>query len=367
MSLRNVARPLSSYQEVMDGEIIVDLDPAVCHVMPQQRNERDAAADELFYARLKEEGQNQPGFVRPDSDRPGHFIVIFGHRRRDGAEYNGTKFRAVVRKVDEDTAWKMQWSENVDRENLSPLDIGRAIQDREAKLGSLTAVAKDTGRSLNWLSKYKRFAEAFDAGGPVKTLIQSHATTDVATVSEIFSLQSEGEAGYTAAEQLVVELQQDPTLRLRDRTREMKGEVKETGQAPKPRVKEPKSAPAEPNDAGQVKQSPAGKETVNGLLMQVYMELIEKKSGTVRKALNSIGDDGREKIERALKKQYNKGHTTTDHDYSSVVVANLLDGNFGQDGAGLFNMVAFMEGKIGAPDGFVLNDILAKAKTSPAQ
>ncbi|MCA8270372.1 ParB/RepB/Spo0J family partition protein [Burkholderia vietnamiensis] len=364
-------RSLASYQDVQPGEMIEEIDPALVDEHPQIRTVY-AEEDEIeFAAMLKRLGQQQPAIIRPNPEQRGRYIVVFGHRRRRAAIRNGAMLKAVVRDISEKDAWAIQWSENIDRKQLSNLEIGRAIQKREADLGSLTAVAEETGKSIAFLSKYRRFAEAADVNGPARELIESGLTDSVDTVTEVFALQSRSDAGAERAAQFVSEFKADPLIKARDRVRELNAEAKEAeGKPARSKASQPEKG-AKPDAAGQDQTPPRAQKpsaapgSLNDLLMTVYMKLIEDKNGTVRKAMNAIGDEGKEKIERALKRFYSKGHTTTAADYSSVVIANLSDGTFGQDGAGLFHMVAFMEGKLGEKDGFDLTTILNKAKAQP--
>ncbi|CAG9236952.1 hypothetical protein PSP6_700021 [Paraburkholderia tropica] len=368
MGLRDKGvRSLADYQEAQPGELIEEIDPALVDEAPQIRTVFNPERDAEFAEILKRQGQQSAVILRPNPEQRGRYIVVYGHRRRRACIANQTMLKAVIRNITAEEAWVIQWSENIDRENLTALEIGRAIQSKQEELGSLSAVSELTGRTIAWLSKYRRFAEAYDAEGPAHDLIDSGVTVSVDTVTEVYSLQTRSEAGAQAAAQLVEEVRADPLIKVRDRVRELSDDAKE--QDGKPRSKPRKEKPEAPADDADTPRSPkpsAAPGSINDLLMTVYMKLIEEKNGTVRKAMNAIGEEGKEKIERALKRFYSKGHTTTAADYSSVVVANLADGTFGQDGAGLFHMIAFMEGKLGEKDGFELSDILNKAKAQPA-
>lgn len=366
MGLRDKnVRSLAEYQDAQPGEIIEDIDPSLVDEAPQIRTVYDPVKEAEFAATLKRQGQQSAAIIRPNPDHRGRYIVVYGHRRRRAAVTNGTMLKAVIRDISAEEAWAIQWSENIDRENLSALEIGRAIQLKQEELGSLSAVAEVTGRTVAWLSKYRRFAEAYDAEGPAHDLIDSGATVSVDTVTEVFSLQTRNDAGAQAAAQLVEEVKADPLIKVRDRVRELSDDAKEQDGKPRSKPRQERQQPTAPTEETARAKPTAAPGSINDLLMTVYMRLIEEKNGTVRKAMNAIGEEGKEKIERALKKFYSKGHTTTAADYSSVVIANLFDGTFGQDGAGLFHMVAFMEGKLGEKDGFDLTEILNKAKAQP--
>lgn len=98
------------------------------------------------YARLEELAESiravgllQPLVVRPHPDKPGHYLVIAGHRRRRAAEMVGlSEVPVVVRAAPEAELRALQLIENVQRQDLTPMDEARAYDELMALQG-LTA------------------------------------------------------------------------------------------------------------------------------------------------------------------------------------------------------------------------------------
>jgi ParB/RepB/Spo0J family partition protein len=102
--------------------------------------------EEASYERLEDLAESiravgvlQPLVVRPDAQRPGHFIVIAGHRRRRAAEMAGlSAVPVVVRDAPETELRILQLIENLQRQGLTPMDEARAF-DELMTLRGLTA------------------------------------------------------------------------------------------------------------------------------------------------------------------------------------------------------------------------------------
>ncbi len=76
---------------------------------------------------IKAQGVMQPILARPQGD--GHYEIIAGERRWRAAQLAGlTEIPAVVREVPDETALAMALIENIQREDLNPLEQARGIQ-----------------------------------------------------------------------------------------------------------------------------------------------------------------------------------------------------------------------------------------------
>jgi ParB family chromosome partitioning protein len=95
------------------------------------------------YARLEELAESiravgllQPLVVRSHPDRPGRYIIIAGHRRRRAAEMVGLiEVPVVVREAPEAELRALQLIENVQRQDLTPMDEARAYDELMALQG----------------------------------------------------------------------------------------------------------------------------------------------------------------------------------------------------------------------------------------
>lgn len=111
-------------QRIASGAAVVDL--------PTERVEPSFVADRLphaadaDYRRLVESmraaGQLVPILARPHPDRPGHYQIAYGHRRRDAAAELGLPVKAIVRPLSDDELVIAQGRENAERRDLSYIE-----------------------------------------------------------------------------------------------------------------------------------------------------------------------------------------------------------------------------------------------------
>jgi len=118
--VRSIEEMAESTKKLMEGEAIVELDPAL--VDASSIADRLTDQDEE-YAELKSSisanGQSSPILVRPHPIVDGRYMVIFGHRRLQVARELGVNVRAVIKKLDGTAAAIAQGQENSARSNLS--------------------------------------------------------------------------------------------------------------------------------------------------------------------------------------------------------------------------------------------------------
>ncbi len=122
---------------------------------------------------IKAQGIVQPIIVRPLSEAAGQrrYEIIAGERRWRAAQLAGLhEVPAVIRRVADEAAIAMALIENIQRENLNPLEEARAL-DRlitEFEMTHATA-AEAVGRSRAAVSNLLRLLELADE---VKTLVE---------------------------------------------------------------------------------------------------------------------------------------------------------------------------------------------------
>lgn len=117
---RSIEEMAENTRRMSDGEAIVALDPAL--VDASFVSDRIDEDDE-DYARLRdaiaEHGQSTPILVRPHPERPGRFMIVYGHRRVRVARELGRQVRAVVKSIEDIAHIVAQGQENAARANLS--------------------------------------------------------------------------------------------------------------------------------------------------------------------------------------------------------------------------------------------------------
>lgn len=122
----------------------------------QPRSHMDDTLLNELAASIKAQGVMQPILVRELSD--GHFEIIAGERRWRAAQIAGlTEVPTLVRKVPDSAALAMALIENIQRENLNPLEEALGIQRLidEFKMTHQTA-AEAVGRSRSAASNLLR-------------------------------------------------------------------------------------------------------------------------------------------------------------------------------------------------------------------
>jgi len=124
---------------------------------------------------IKAQGVIQPIVVRlvgeATADQPRRYEIIAGERRWRAAQLAGLhEIPAVIRRVADEAAVAMSLIENIQRENLNPLEEARALE-RLIKEFAMThlAAAAAVGRSRAAVSNLLRLLELAD---PVKELVE---------------------------------------------------------------------------------------------------------------------------------------------------------------------------------------------------
>lgn len=141
----------------------------------QPRDDMRQDTLEELAASIKAQGVVQPIVVRPIASKSGgsqRYEIIAGERRWRAAQIAGLQdVPAVVRDVEDDAAIAMALIENIQRENLNPLEEAKAL-DRLIREFDLTheQAAKAVGRGRASVSNLLRLLELSDR---VKHLLES--------------------------------------------------------------------------------------------------------------------------------------------------------------------------------------------------
>ena len=94
---------------------------------PRKRMDEDALRE--LAGSIKSQGLIQPVVVRADADKPEHYELVAGERRWRAARLAGLEhIPALVRSLDENDAAAIALIENIQREDLNPLEEASAIQ-----------------------------------------------------------------------------------------------------------------------------------------------------------------------------------------------------------------------------------------------
>jgi ParB/RepB/Spo0J family partition protein len=133
----------------------------------------EAALDELA-ASIREHGILQPILVRPRDG--GRYQLIAGERRWRAAQIAGLdEVPAMIEEIDDDTAMEIAIIENLQREDLSPLDEALMYERMTHDHGySVRKLAQKLGKDKGYIENRLRLA---DAPAEVKQLVSLRKDT----------------------------------------------------------------------------------------------------------------------------------------------------------------------------------------------
>ncbi len=127
----------------------------------QPRRDMDADALEALAQSLRAQGVVQPLVVRQRNDESARYEIIAGERRWRAARIAGlATVPAVVRELAEDAAMAIALIENIQREDLNPLEVSAALKRLIEEYGMThAACAQAVGRSRTAVSNLLRLAD----------------------------------------------------------------------------------------------------------------------------------------------------------------------------------------------------------------
>ncbi len=125
---------------------------------PRQYFDEDALAD--LAASIREHGVLQPVLVRPRSE--GRFQIIAGERRWRAAKVAGlTRIPVIVEQIDDEAALEIAIIENLQREDISPLEEAEMFERMTTQHGySLRKLAQKLGKDKGYVENRLRLAHA---------------------------------------------------------------------------------------------------------------------------------------------------------------------------------------------------------------
>jgi len=109
-------------------------------------------------ASIKEKGVLQPILLRAVSGRPYLYEIVAGERRFRAAKMAGlSEIPALVKKLTDENAMEIALIENVQRENLNPIEEGAAYKNLMEKCGyGLADVSRLIGKSESYIRNIMR-------------------------------------------------------------------------------------------------------------------------------------------------------------------------------------------------------------------
>jgi len=126
----------------------------------QPRGHFDEDALQDLAASIREHGVLQPVLVRPRAD--GHYQIIAGERRWRASKMAGlTEIPVIVEQIDDETALEIAIIENLQREDISPLEEAEMFERMTHEHGySLRKLATKLGKDKGYLENRLRLTDA---------------------------------------------------------------------------------------------------------------------------------------------------------------------------------------------------------------
>ncbi|PWF99744.1 ParB/RepB/Spo0J family partition protein [Levilactobacillus bambusae] len=142
-----------------DEETVVDLDLNVLRpnpYQPRQTFNEDALVD--LANSIEKSGVFQPIIVREAPDQAGHYEILAGERRvRASKRADQSQIPAIVRQVTEEQMMEIGVLENLQREDLTPLEEAEAYDMLMTNLQLTQAqVSERLGKSRPYIANYLR-------------------------------------------------------------------------------------------------------------------------------------------------------------------------------------------------------------------
>lgn len=158
----------------------------------QPRVEMDPDALEELTLSVRAQGVVQPIVVRADADGI-HFEIIAGERRWRAAQAAGlAEIPAVVRTVDDETALAMSLIENIQREDLNPIEEAKSLQRLIEEFDMTHELAADAvGRSRAMVSNLLRL---LDLHPNVRAMVE-RGEVGMGHARALLGLSGEGQLG----------------------------------------------------------------------------------------------------------------------------------------------------------------------------
>ena len=125
---------------------------------------KDAELNDLA-ASIREKGVLQPILLRAVMGRPYNYEIVAGERRFRASKLAGlTEIPAVIKKLDDNNAMEIALIENVQRENLDPIEEAAAYKNLIDKCGyDMADVSRLIGKSDSYIRNSMRLIDLPDA------------------------------------------------------------------------------------------------------------------------------------------------------------------------------------------------------------
>lgn len=305
-------------------------------------------------ASIKKHGILQSVMVRPFEGGATPYKLVMGERRYRGAVANHLEcIPAIIREMTDEQAAELQLAENIQRKNLTQLELAKRIQIDVDTLGVNGALEKHN-KSRPWLSK---IVSLLKLPPQAMRLLTEKITADLEVISMVKAVEK---VDAKAAKVLVDEL----------RATRGKADARKTAADAKKKVKPKATKGVEPAKSGAQASSaqnlawpfpdgriadmaakanaapsagPVPAAAPRETLDRAYGQIFESGSAP-NMVLNALVDADRAAMTAWLEEHYLAGRKANDP--ARAVMQGMRAGTFATDGAGAFAMIAFLHGSM---------------------
>lgn len=154
--LKNSQASISEEKSIQDRELRDLPVELIQRGQYQPRRDMDPTALEELAESIKQQGVMQPIVVRPITE--GRYEIVAGERRWRATQLAGMdKIPAIIREINDEAAIAMALIENIQRENLNPIEEAMALQRLQNEFGlTQQQVAEAVGKSRTTITNLLR-------------------------------------------------------------------------------------------------------------------------------------------------------------------------------------------------------------------
>ncbi|MEC3862813.1 plasmid partitioning protein RepB [Mesobacterium sp. TK19101] len=160
---RGAVGALQSSLTRLQENAVQDLDPHLIDAAGvADRLGVDEQADETLRESLKTYGQQVPVLVRPHTNKPGRFEIVYGRRRVLALRDLGLPVKAMVRQLDDHALVLAQGQENTARQDLSFIEKASFAAQLDAEGYDRQTICDALSIDLPMVSRMLKVGKAFD-------------------------------------------------------------------------------------------------------------------------------------------------------------------------------------------------------------
>ncbi|MCX2694981.1 ParB/RepB/Spo0J family partition protein [Pseudomonas sp. DCB_CB] len=218
---------------------VLQIDQIVVKKQVREIFDSEEESLEDLAASIKVNGVIQPIVVRMMPD--GELVLVAGERRYRASILAGnTTIPAMVRELTDEQADEIQFAENVQRKNLTQIEIAKRLQADVDNLGSIELVMEKHQKSRAWISKWLQLLELPEQ---TQRLLAENVSADLEVIGAVKQVEKRDPE---AARQLVDTLKE---TRGKENARDTANAVKEQVKPSKKKAEQAKK------DAAQAKKT----------------------------------------------------------------------------------------------------------------